>query len=55
MYSADMNTQQNIKTFIENLKNEIIAIAIEIARNENTTISAIEENTTINKNTAIVL
>lgn len=50
---ADMTTDKYIRTFIEDLLNEIIATANETALKEKTAIGAIEENTTTHENTAI--
>jgi len=47
MESTDMTSEQNIRTFIEDLINEIIATAVGTIREENTAIGAVEEVTEI--------
>jgi len=54
MDSTKMTTEKNIKSFIEDLLNEIIETVIETASKEKTTIGAIEENTAIDEDLVIV-
>jgi len=54
MDSTDTTIKINIRTFIEDLLNEIIETTIETANKEKTAIGAIEENTVIDEDLAIV-